>query len=147
MYEMAFFAKFVPCIGWIMLWFASAFISHINTDANAAVSSLYEYNREQNLLLFSETWGESTSILNACYLLPFVVERKNEGAVVEHPVCGTGPRGQYVSNKEDSRPGCKRHPRGIKRRTLATLLRYCITSLIYLFWELSLAIFIADWFH
>lgn len=147
MYEVAFYAKFVLCIGWILLWFASALISHINMDANAEVPSLYEYNWEQNLLLFSETWGESTSVLNAYYPLLFVVERKNEGAVVEHPVCGTGPWGQYVSNKEDSRPRCKRHPRGIKRRTLAPLLRYCITSIIGSFWESSLAVFIAEWFY
>lgn len=86
-------------------------------------------------------------MLNACYLLLLVVERKNEGAVVEHPVCRTGPWGQYVSNKEDSRPSCKGHPRGIKRRTLAALLRYCITSIIGSFWESSLAIFIAECFH
>lgn len=48
---------------------------------------------------------------------------------MEHPVCWTGPWGQYVSNKENSRPGCKRDPRGIKRRTLAALLRYCLTSI------------------
>lgn len=147
MYEMAFHAKFVLCMGWILLWFASVLISHINTDANAAFSSLYESYWEQNLLLLSDTWGESTSIFNACYLLLLVVKRKNEGTVVEHPVCRTGAWGQYVSDKEDSRPGCERHPRGIKRRTLAALLRYCITRIIYSFWESSLAIFVAECFH
>lgn len=147
MYEMAFDAKFVLCMGWILLWFDSALISHIHMNANAAVSSLYQYNWEQNLFLFSDTWGESTSLLNAYYLLLLVVERKNEGTIMEHPVCRTGPWGQYVSNKEDSRPGCKRHPRVSKRRTLATLLRYCITSIIGSFWESSLAVFIAECFH
>lgn len=73
---------------------------------------------------------KSSSILSACRLLLFIVERKNERTVLEHPLCRTGTWCQYVSNKEDSRPSCKRNPGGIKRRALAALLRYCIANII-----------------
>lgn len=85
-----------------------------------AIFSLYEYNWEQNLV----------SIDNASCFLLFIVERKNERTVLEHPLCGTRTWCHHVSNKEDSRPSCKRDPGGIKRRTLAALLRYCIASII-----------------
>lgn len=76
---------------------------------------------------------ESSSLLSSlffCLFFLFVVERKNERTVLEHPLCRAGTRCQYVSNKEDSRLGGKRDPGGLTRRALAAVLRYCLASII-----------------
>lgn len=80
--------------------------------------------------VFFGNMKKASSILNSLLFLIFVVERKNERTVLEYPFFRTRSWCQYVSNKEDSRFSCKRDPRSLKRRALATLLRYCTASIM-----------------
>ena len=51
-------------------------------------------------------------------------ERKDEGAVVEHPFLGVRTRHEYVLHQEDTRLDCSRCSRGLERRAVDAVFRY-----------------------
>lgn len=68
-------------------------------------------------------------MFNCFDFLFVIVERKDEGTVLEHSVFRMWTWCKYVSDQKDSRSGCKRDSRDLKRRALDAFFRYYTYSL------------------